>query len=296
MCTLQVHCTLFFAVPAVLYTVSNALAFAAAAGLPAPVLQAIYQSKLILSAALAWGFLGRSLSLLQSLLLCCVAAGVVVVHAAFNSIALSDSAVSHLPSITSALLAALASAAAGVASESLLKPRRGGGVGRRGVWQFNAQMAMLSAGIACARLGLQAQSGELHTAGGVSPLAWPPLAWLYLVVASAGGLLAGLAVQVAGSVPKNISASCSMVITSVYSIVGMGVPMSWWGAVGLLVTPLASAAFLRQASMLGSTKAPSAHRRGSSGGSHSPLGASSPTALVRRGSMRSRSSHKPPTT
>ena len=294
--------------PAVLYTLSNSLAFVAAGTLSAPVLQVLYQTKLLLSAALAWFFLGRSLTPWQLCLLFLVACGVVAVHGAFGRGPHSETTPPELFGIVAAVLSAMASAAAGVVSEALLKPipalTPGGGSkpkARPGaVWLFNAQMAIICAIIACLRIGVAAYTGALQHTRGVGPHTWPWLAWLHLLVASAGGLLAGLAVQVAGSVPKMVASSCSMVLTAAFSVVVLGTPLRWWGWVGLLATPVACTAFLssythdNSTQLDGGTSGSRTRARQRLGvGPGSPLALASPTALATRAGANRRRGRAP---
>ncbi len=231
---------------------------------------------------------------LRACILGMVAIGVAVVHAAFQGPSINTSPASFQSTgLVMALVSALCSAAAGVASEALLRRRAGGFRGpapSSNVWQFNAQMALLSACVTVLRLMLAVFTHDADSWDGVWPQRWPALAWLHLVVAAGGGLLAGLAVKVAGSVSKAVATSCSMVLTSIFSIVCFGVPMQWWGCVGLVLTPLASAWYLLAPSTpTGTRSAAKQHGGLYRSKSSRSLGATSPSALARRAPHKRRS-------
>ena len=288
------------AVPATLYIGSSSLAYLAAGNLPAPVLQALYQSKIVISAVLSVLLLGKTISLSQMALLAVVAAGVAVVHTSFH--APHDEAGApplNVLGMSHGLLSVLLSASAGVVSEGLLKPRRPSGKGglpppaRSGnVWLFNAQLASISTCVSAVRLLVESQQGG-GLAPGASPLQWSGMVWLHLLVAASGGLLAGLAVKVCDSMTKGVATSCSMVLTAGASVLGLGVPMHWWGVLGLLATPAASAAYMGMGSSKPTGKGGPGHLVCS--GSGGSLGASSPSALASRGARLRRRQTTMPT-
>ena len=207
-------------VPGILYALSNNLGLAAASHIDAPVLQVLYQLKILAAAIVSVLLLGRHPTRLQWAALVALCAGVAGVQlSATPGGGSGGGGVEHPPPHLGSTVLGVAYAVGGVSLGSLaggwtewrLKANR-----RRSVWMLNVQLALVSILLNASILLLSPSDRALILHRGLLA-GFSPTVCLLVVLSAAGGLLSALTVRVTDSVTKGVATSVSIGVSAVAS-------------------------------------------------------------------------------
>lgn len=207
--------TLKCMVPALCYTVQNNLIYYALAHLEIVVFQLLYQTKLLLTAALSVCILRKSLKLQQWGALIVLFGGVVIVQLSGSKPGSSGGGagadpIAHANGVMAAVLGSALSAFAGVYFELILK-----GDMQVSLWARNVQLCVWTVPISIATVysndgGTVAQQGLL---GGFTPLVWSVVA-----LQAFGGLIVAACMKYADNIMKNFASSGAIILGAAVSV------------------------------------------------------------------------------
>lgn len=206
--------TLKCSVPALCYTVQNNLIYYALGRLEIVVFQLLYQTKLILTAALSVLILRKVLKAQQWGSLLMLFGGVVLVQlsgskAPSASLAGVDAS-SHTNGVVAALVGSLLSAFAGVYFEWLLKKDL-----QVSLWVRNLQLAIFTVPISAATV-LYNDGAAVRAHGLLGGFDW--LVWAVVLTQAFGGIIVAMCMKYADNIMKNFASSGAIVLGGAASV------------------------------------------------------------------------------
>jgi len=223
--------TLKCLVPALCYTLQNNLIYYALAHLEIVVFQLLYQTKLLLTAALSVCILGRSLKLQQWAALVVLFGGVVTVQLAGKASGGGGPGVndpsSHANGVMAAVLGSALSAFAGVYFELILKNDM-----QVTLWVRNVQLCLWTVPISIATVYTNdgAAVEKQGLLGGFTPLVWSVVA-----LQAFGGLIVAACIKYADNIMKNFASSGAIIFGAAASVFLFNFEMNAQFMVGALM-------------------------------------------------------------
>jgi UDP-sugar transporter A1/2/3 len=242
--------SVLFAMPALLYMVQGNLVFFGYARLEAPVCQALYEWKILLTGLLSWAILGRQLKASQWLSLTALLLGNLLLAGTLTSPAQTGRDATGIAAIVSA---AGFSSFASIYTERLLKASGS-------IWLRNVQLGTfallsnaalvvsrhpdaLSGGAALLR-GFSAIGIRTHdlpapgTWASLIPCESPPAPWVWAMIAmnSLGGFCVAASLKYASAVDKSFATALSVCLSALLSVPIFGFAISSTFAAGLATT------------------------------------------------------------
>jgi len=223
---------------AILYLIQNQLIFFSYGKLPGPLMQVLYQTKLLAGALFLWVLLGRSISKTRWLALGVLTAGVSIVQTDGHALVASLSSAAENPNVNlsigfaAVLCASSCSGLAGCYLEKVLKSS-GGHQGQADLWVRNVHMAIASViGYGIQDCFIAAQKSSIHS----SPESAAISTFLDLITGrrfiqeldspaitiailqAYGGLLVSLLIKYTDTLVKGLASSFSLVLGSIVSV------------------------------------------------------------------------------
>lgn len=223
-------------VPALLYLVQNTLLYLALSNLTAPIFQVTYQSKLLTTALVSVLLLNRKYNLKQWICLTLLGMGVAIVvlgEAAGkdDSRRLQETEQNFTLGLIAVSISCFSSAFAGVYFEKVLKKNSSDSnstVAPPSLWMRNIQLAFFSVCIAIGNILVTPEEKEfMH---GFST--W---VWVLVALQAGGGLLVAAVIKYADNVLKGMATGVSVVVSTVWSIIFFGTPLSAQFTVGATI-------------------------------------------------------------
>ena len=221
-------------VPAVLYVIQNQLLLVAAANLEAPVLGLFGQLKILTTALFSVALLGSTLGKRRWVALVVLTAGIATVQASqMHSDGSGDAGEKNVPlGLMMISIVASLSGFAGVYFEKVLK---GSPIS---LWTRNVHLALFSV----ATVGLQVVSGDFEEACPHSLIEYlaqglGPVAWAYVIIQAAGGLLIAAVIKYADNILKAFATSVAILVIALVSSLFFGFALSglfFMGAAGVI--------------------------------------------------------------
>lgn len=181
-----------FAVPALLYTLQNNLAFVALSNLSAATYQLTAQLKIPMTATMAWLLLGKRISSVQWLAVLLLCAGVVLVQTQPDTPPATDAPRRSLVGLCAVLTQGCASAFAGVWFEKVLKTPQTDDGRLPSLWTSSLLLSAFSLPLALA--ALVTHDGRALRRRGLLQ-GFDLVTWLVLVLHVMGGVLVALTLK-----------------------------------------------------------------------------------------------------
>lgn len=206
-----------YALPASLYALQNNLCLIAITKMGPVEYQVVYQSKILVTAVMAWWWLGRRVTLVQWASLVVLVAGVVVVVMPEGGANRRVSVVDEMVGMMAVLTAAVTSGFCGVYLEGLAKD---GAQRRRSVALQSLGLAMYSLPAAIIIHSLNHRTLDLDR---LLPLLITPKMQFILVMQAVSGMLVGAVIRHSDNVLKGFATSVSLVASACFTEPGMRV-------------------------------------------------------------------------
>ena len=233
-----------YAVPALVYTLQNNLAFVALSNLSAATYQITAQLKIPMTAALSWALLGRRISRVQWLAVALLCAGVILVQLRPDEIRSKRfgqrAQMRPVVGLAAVLTQACASAFAGVWFERVIKQPRADGRGVPSLWTSSLQLCAFSIPLALAAL-VTHEAKALRDGGPLQ--GFDRITLLVLLLHVAGGVLVALTLKHADNVVKTFAVSIAIALSCAGSYLLFAAALSPQFFVGALVVLGATALY-----------------------------------------------------
>lgn len=206
--------TLKCSVPALCYTAQNNLIYYALSKLEIVVFQLLYQTKLVLTAALSVAILGKTLKPQQWTSLVMLFGGVVLVQLAGSKTPSAGptalGATDHANGVLAALIGSTLSAFAGVYFEWLLKEDL-----QVSLWARNLQLAIFTVPVSIATVYYN--DGDAVRAHGLLG-GFDGLVWSVVLTQAFGGIIVAMCMKYADNIMKNFASSGAIVLGGAASV------------------------------------------------------------------------------
>jgi UDP-sugar transporter A1/2/3 len=200
--------------PAIVYTISNNLAYISLTYLPAAEFQLLTQGKTLTTAVFAVVFLGTRLTRLQWMALVLLVLGVMLAQlpqapsgqsAQFSSNSVGD----HFKGVVAVLILCVLSGAAGIYQEKILKKYIDLSIN-----YLNAQLALFS--LVTNGIAMFLQDSDTILEKGLFH-GYNPLVWSVVMVASLGGIMVSLVIRHTSNLAKTYAVSMAILAVSFVS-------------------------------------------------------------------------------